>query len=108
LVEILGHDLELPISRHMLILSNTDVPGVIGRVGTYLGDESINIANMVVGRTREAHDRAMMGLNLDQPMTDAQVNQMKQLPGIIEARYVEVGNVVTEPTSHVQGRLRFE
>jgi D-3-phosphoglycerate dehydrogenase / 2-oxoglutarate reductase len=108
LVEILGHDLELPISRHMLILSNTDVPGVIGRVGTYLGDESINIANMVVGRTRKPNDGAMMGLNLDQPMTEAQVSQIKKMPGIVEARYVEVGNVAAEPTSYLQGRLRFE
>jgi len=108
LVEILGHDLELPISRHMLILSNADVPGVIGRVGTYLGDESINIANMVVGRSRKTDDGAMMGLNLDQPMTEAQVSQMKRLPGIVEARYVEVGNVAGERPTHVQGRLRFE
>lgn len=108
LVEILGHDLELPISRHMLILSNADVPGVIGRVGTYLGDESINIANMVVGRSRNTDDGAMMGLNLDQPMTEAQVSQMKRMPGIVEARYVEVGNVVGERPTHVQGRLRFE
>lgn len=108
LVEILGHDLELPISRHMLILSNADVPGVIGRVGTYLGDESINIANMVVGRSRNTDDGAMMGLNLDQPMTDAQVSHMKRLSGIVEARYVEVGNVVGERPTHVQGHLRFE
>jgi len=108
LVEILGHDLELPISRHMLILRNADLPGVIGRVGSYLGDESINIANMVVGRSRKTDDGAMMGLNLDQPMSDAQVGQMKQLPGIVEARYVEVGNILAERPTHVQGRLRFE
>lgn len=90
LVEILGHDLELPISRHLLIVRNADVPGMIGRVGSFLGDAGVNIANMVVGRSREKDDAAMMGFNLDQPLLDEQVAKLRLLPGVEEARYVEV------------------
>ncbi|MGH8928624.1 MAG: phosphoglycerate dehydrogenase [Acidimicrobiia bacterium] len=90
LVEILGHDVELPISRHILIVRNADVPGMIGRVGQFLGDEGVNIANMVVGRSRVTNDAAMMGLNLDQPLTDDQVARLRMVPGVEEARYVEI------------------
>ncbi|HUO45943.1 MAG TPA: phosphoglycerate dehydrogenase [Acidimicrobiia bacterium] len=107
LVEILGHDVELPISRHLLILRNADVPGVIGRVGTFLGEAGVNIANMVVGRSRLTNDAAMMGLNLDQPMTESQVAHLRLMPGIEEARYVEVDNVRVDRPPFVQGQLVF-
>jgi D-3-phosphoglycerate dehydrogenase len=90
LIEILSHDVELPISRHLLIVRNADVPGMIGRVGQFLGDIGVNIANMVVGRSRVTNDAAMMGLNLDQPLSDDQVAKLRQVPGVEEARYVEV------------------
>ncbi|HEY7563318.1 MAG TPA: phosphoglycerate dehydrogenase [Acidimicrobiia bacterium] len=90
LVEILGHDVELPISRHLLIVRNADVPGMIGRVGTFLGDAGVNIANMVVGRSRVTNDAAMMGLNLDQPLAEEDIAKLRLLPGVQEARYVEV------------------
>jgi D-3-phosphoglycerate dehydrogenase / 2-oxoglutarate reductase len=52
MVEIMGNDVELPFSERMLIVRNEDVPGVIGRMATYLGDQGVNIANMVVGQSR--------------------------------------------------------
>lgn len=90
LVEIMGHDVELPISRHLLIVRNDDVPGMIGRVGSFLGDAGVNIANMVVGRSRHNDEAAMMGLNLDQPLDEEQMAKLRLLPGVEEARYVEV------------------
>lgn len=90
LVEILGHDVELPISQHLLVVRNADVPGMIGRVGTFLGDIGVNIANMVVGRSRTSGEAAMMGLNLDSPLGDEQVSRLRLVPGVEEARYVEV------------------
>lgn len=51
LVQIDGHTLDVPPSAHLLIVNNDDRPGVIGRVGTILGDAQLNIADMDVGRT---------------------------------------------------------
>ncbi len=90
LTEIMGHDVELPVSSHMLIVRNLDVPGMIGRVGSFLGDLGVNIANMVVGRSRVTGDAAMMGLNLDQPITESQLAELRSIDGIAEARYVSV------------------
>ncbi len=91
LVEILGHDVELPVSERMLIIRNDDVPGVIGRVGSYLGSLGVNIANMVVGRAPGTGDAALMGINLDDPLTEDQLAQFRVLEGIEEARYVSLG-----------------
>ena len=91
LVEILGHDVELPVSERMLIVRNADVPGVIGRVGSYLGGLGVNIANMVVGRAPGTGEAAMMGLNLDDTLTDDQLAELRRLEGLEEARYVSLG-----------------
>jgi D-3-phosphoglycerate dehydrogenase len=50
----------------MVLLRYDDVPGVIGRVGTLLGEAGVNIANMAVSRNREA-GKAVMVLSLDTP-----------------------------------------
>ena len=42
----------------MIFLRYDDVPGVIGRVGTLLGEAGVNIANMAVSRNREARQGA--------------------------------------------------
>ncbi len=90
LVDILGNELELPFSPHVLIVRNDDIPGLIGRVGTYLGDQNVNIANMVVGRSRVTGQAAMMGLNLDQPLDSSQIDDMRSLEGVVEARYLDL------------------
>ncbi|MEX0756943.1 MAG: ACT domain-containing protein, partial [Acidimicrobiia bacterium] len=82
---------ELVFSEKMLIVRNEDIPGVIGRVGSYLGDEGVNIANMVVGRSRVTGEASLMGLNIDHPLSESQVDSIRHLPGIEEATYLELG-----------------
>ncbi len=89
LTEVGGYDIELPITRYLLVVRNDDVPGVIGRLGTYLGEQRVNIANMAVGR-QSSTGRAMMGLNLDDPLTDDQVQGVLGLEGIADARFVDL------------------
>ncbi len=89
LVEALDHEIELPLTRYLLLVRNQDVPGVIGRVGTYLGDARVNIANMVVGRDQSG-EAAMMGLNLDSPLSDAHLAALHALEGISDAQFIEL------------------
>lgn len=90
LVEILGYEVELPLSRYTLVVRNADVPGMIGRVGTMLGEIGINIANMVVGRSPVTGEAAMMGLSLDQPLSEDQVDSLRAVHGVEEARFFEL------------------
>ena len=64
LVGIDGHDLEIPLAEHLLVLRYTDRPGVIGTIGRLLGDAGVNIAAMQVGRTTEGGS-ALSVLTLD-------------------------------------------
>jgi D-3-phosphoglycerate dehydrogenase / 2-oxoglutarate reductase len=45
-----GIDIEAPLEQNLIYLRNRDVPGVIGKIGTILGEESINIADFSLGR----------------------------------------------------------
>ena len=89
LTEVDGYEIEVPLTEHMLLIRNRDTPGVIGRVGTYLGSLAVNIANMVVGRSPEG-EAAMMGLSLDQPMNDDAVSGLLAVEGILAARYIDL------------------
>ena len=66
LVSALGFELEIELAPRMIFLRYDDVPGVIGRVGTLLGEAGVNIANMAVSRNREG-GKALMALSIDTP-----------------------------------------
>lgn len=53
------HTVDVPPADNMVVIRNSDEPGVIGRVATILGDAGINIDDMDVGRAASG-DRALM------------------------------------------------
>lgn len=67
-------------SGHLLYVRHHDRPGVIGRVGTLLGQEGVNIATMQVGRSAEG-GAAIMMLSIDKP---AEEESLRQLEGLEE------------------------
>jgi D-3-phosphoglycerate dehydrogenase len=71
----------------MLITSHIDKPGVIGRVGTLLGNNNINIAGMNVGRDK-VRGQAVMVLALDDPLIEEVLNDIRALDGISTAKAV--------------------
>lgn len=89
LVEVDGYEIEFPMSRHMLLVRNSDTPGVIGRVGTALGDAAINISDMAVGRG--TGDGAMMGMSVEAEIDDDLLALIKGLEGVLAARYIRLG-----------------
>jgi D-3-phosphoglycerate dehydrogenase len=60
-------DIEVSPAEHMIFFTYIDRPGIIGRVGTILGDHGINIATMDVGRLAEG-EQALMCLTVDSPV----------------------------------------
>jgi D-3-phosphoglycerate dehydrogenase len=89
IVAIDHHIVDLPPSSHMLIVRNEDIPGMIGRVGTILGDAGINIANMDVG-TGPGGDAALMALSVAEPVPEEVVARLRAQPGILDARAIEL------------------
>ncbi len=72
----------------MIVIMNTDRPGVIGHVGTTLGRHGINIGRFQLGR-RE--DRAVCLVNIDTPADPAVLEEIAALPVILSVRQVELG-----------------
>ena len=68
--------MDLPPSTHMLVVRNDDVPGMIGRVGTILGDAGVNIDDMDVGKTAEGQ-AALMALSTAEPVPDSVVDMLR-------------------------------
>lgn len=76
--------------RHtLLVLRNRDVPGVIGRVGTLLGDAGINIGEYHQSR-REAGGEALAAISLDSRVRAEVIESLRKLPEIVEVRQVQL------------------
>jgi len=82
IVEIDGHTFDVPPSDHMLVITNDDRPGVIGTVGTILGEALVNIADMDVGRAATP-GTAVMLIAPTAEVPDEVVTALRAAPGII-------------------------
>ncbi len=65
-IQIKGIHIDAEVTQHMLYATNRDVPGIIGTLGTILGDAGVNIANFSLGRTGIGED-AIAVLSIDSP-----------------------------------------
>ena len=81
LVEMFGIGIEAELSGDMLYIVNEDAPGFIGRIGTLLGANDINIGTFHLGR-REAGGEAVLLLSLDNPVPQAVLEESRKLPGV--------------------------
>lgn len=86
-VDIDGFRLEAVLDGYMLVFSNLDVPGVIGRIGTLLGKNSVNIAGMQLGRERRG-GRAVSVVNVDDPIPGPVLDEIRRIPNIVYAKLV--------------------
>jgi D-3-phosphoglycerate dehydrogenase len=82
IVMIDEHTFDVPPSDNMLMVKNDDRPGVIGLVGTLLGNAGVNIADMDVGRAAEA-GTAVMLIAPTAIAPDEVVADLRAAPGII-------------------------
>ncbi len=89
IVRIDGFSLEAVPSGWMLVFSNLDVPGVIGRIGTLCGRYQINIAGMRLGRERPG-GQAVSILNLDDPIPEPVLREIRAMPDIVFAKLVKL------------------
>jgi D-3-phosphoglycerate dehydrogenase len=87
LVGAMGFDFDVVPEKHMLFIRNEDRPGMIGKLGSILGEHNINIGNMAVGRG-EPGSRAAMAVTVDEPVPDEVLNALVEIPGFNEARSV--------------------
>jgi D-3-phosphoglycerate dehydrogenase / 2-oxoglutarate reductase len=95
LLEAWGQRFNIQLEGHLTLLSYSDVPGMVGKVGTVFGDHAINIVSMAVGRQPDGDgDRegglAAMAITTDAPVARAVLEEILGLEGFVDARSVEV------------------
>ena len=81
--------LEAYLDGVLLVFHHTDTPGMIGTIGTILGNQRVNIAQMAVGRA-ERGGEAVGVLNLDSSPPDAAMQEVLDHPEIITAEVIEL------------------
>ena len=92
LVSVDGIPAETQLGDNVLFLRNDDVPGVIGNIGTILGEQRINIAGFTLGRA-EGHDHAVGVLTTDSEIPSEVAASISELPAIRYAKVVSLGQV---------------
>ena len=88
-------DIEAPLERNLIFMRNRDVPGVIGRVGTILGEHKINIANFSLGRRAangpgEGPPEAIAVVHVDEVVPDAVLQALRKVPAIQLAKAIRL------------------
>ena len=87
-------DVEAPLERDLIYLRNRDVPGVIGKVGTILGENEINIADFSLGRrssgaTSEPRE-AIAVVHVDGRVPEDVLRKLEEIPAVRQAKAVQL------------------
>jgi D-3-phosphoglycerate dehydrogenase len=92
-----GIDIEAPLQGTLIAIRNRDVPGVVGRIGTILGEHKVNIANFALGRgTRsqrvpQGQALAVVQIESSEPEAiDSALSSLRQVEAIAGVRLIEL------------------
>jgi D-3-phosphoglycerate dehydrogenase / 2-oxoglutarate reductase len=99
-----GIDIEAPLHGTLISIRNHDVPGVVGRIGTILGENSVNIANFALGRAHGSSARsqrvpqgqalAVVQIEAASPTsTTAAVEALRKVEAIASVRLIELAKL---------------
>lgn len=89
IVQMGGYPMDFLPDGIILISEHKDKPGVIGQVGTLLGNENINIASMYVGR-KTAGEKAIMVLSVDNEVPAKVLEKLTQVSGVDSVKQVQL------------------
>jgi D-3-phosphoglycerate dehydrogenase len=89
IVRINGFNLEAIPKGHMLFIFNKDLPGVLGRIATFIGDQGVNIGRLYLGR-KQVGGNALALIQIDQPMSEQAVTGLASQPGVISVQPVKL------------------
>ena len=87
IVMVDDHNVEVPFAANLVFVRNDDRPGMIGIVGTALGDAGVSISNMAVSQTSGA-GTALMVLSVDGPVPADVLAALRARAGILDLNSV--------------------
>ncbi len=89
ITNINGFPINVAPTNYMLLTLHRDMPGIIGGIGSMLGNYNVNIASMQVGR-RIVRGEAVMVLNIDDPLPAGLLDEIMHIQGVKDAFVVNL------------------
>ena len=89
IVKMRNFGIDFRPESHMLVINYLDRPGLIGRIGTILGEANINIGNMSLGRQEKAGE-AMVVFSVDSPV---QEETLQKISDAVAAKFIKVVHI---------------
>ncbi|MCX7957374.1 MAG: phosphoglycerate dehydrogenase [Endomicrobia bacterium] len=89
IVEINGMDADIDPQGNIMIISNIDKPGIIGKIGTYLGENNVNIAKMYVVRESPGSN-ALTFINVDNEISENLITGISKIDGVKMVKWVKI------------------
>ena len=83
-------DVEAPLQGNVIYMRNRDVPGVIGKVGTVLGQHNVNIANFSLGRSEQAQEprSAVAVVQVDGGVSEVALRDLRKIEAVEVAKAI--------------------
>ena len=89
IVRINNFNLEVIPKGHMLFVFNRDLPGVLGRIATFIGSQAINIGRLYLGR-KKIGESALSLIQIDEPLDHAALEEFGRMRDVISVRQVRL------------------
>jgi D-3-phosphoglycerate dehydrogenase len=95
LLHVDGIDVEAPLEQNLVYMRNRDVPGVVGKIGSILGEYKINIANFSLGRRQgeaklEQPLEAVAVVHVDNAVPEAVLAELRKIPAVQQAKSIRL------------------
>ena len=87
IVEINGFEFDIEPKGNMILIRNSDVPGVIGEVGQVLGSNNINISDFRLSRKK---DSALAVILVDETVKSDLLAKLSNIEAAISVAYAEI------------------
>lgn len=92
-VRVNGLAINVRPSRHMVVIANEDRPGIVGSVGTILGEAGVNIHDMVLDSSGAASGTSLIVLSTDRHVEAGVAQRLRDAPGVLTVNVVRLGTV---------------
>jgi D-3-phosphoglycerate dehydrogenase len=89
IVRVNGFNVEAIPKGHMLIVFNRDVPGTLGRIATYLGEQGINIGRLYLGR-KKVGETALALVQTDQALSAGKIADLASIQDVLSAQQLKL------------------
>ena len=90
IVQIDDFEIDAVPAGTLIVTRHRDIPGMVGRVGTVLGEDGVNISSMQVARSSKEEGSAMMVLSVDRPPNSSTTRSLERIAGMLSVRSVHL------------------